>query len=128
MCDKCELVDRALHGGLADLEEIYSKPIRMVHNGGYWIIIDNPTADGYMGIDKQHGRGALNISQLIPPLRFAMAEAAEGLFPNHYLDFRPKSALEHFCFYIRPKKGKKEAPEKDFDEKVTDEILRGKKP
>ena len=127
MCDKCDLVDKALHGGLAELSEIYEKPIRLVVNAGFFIIIDNPTADGYMGIDRTHGRGEDELSKLPLLLRERMADIAETQFPNHYLDYRPKAAMGHFCFYIRPKKGKPKKPIEEHDEAATKKVLRGEK-
>jgi len=119
MCDKCMLVDAVMHGGLDELKEIYEKPIRLVHNGGYFIVIDNPTADGFMCILKEH--------RFMPLLlhREAMADACEGLFPFHKLDYRERSAAEHFCFYLRP--SKKKAALEPVDEAKTTEVLRGKK-
>lgn len=124
MCDKCDLVDRALHGGLPELSETLGKEIKLVHNGGFFIIITNPTSPGFMCLDRTHGRGHLNLLLLVH--REAMADACEGLFPDHYLDYRPKSAMEHFCFFLRPKKGKakKREPLSVQDPKLTEEILK----
>ena len=119
MCDKCNLVDRVLHGGLDELSEIYDKKINYVHNGGYFIVIDNPTSEGYMCILKEHRYMPLLIH------RQAMADACEGLFPTHRLEYREKSAAEHFCFYLRPTK-KKVEPEA-IDEEATKKVLKGDK-
>jgi len=94
MCDLCVIVEKVLHG--SELEE------KVLYKNGICVAIEGIKTKLPIFIRRTHDPHTL------PMFKNAMKATAQRLFPDLQVDEPKLDELDHYYFYMRPKKEKKE--------------------